>query len=138
MPIFSYASYGEINGAKISTAGDFKPPDRRAVDQIIDAGKAFAEIVLEAKPGIAHFRKHEAAVVPHMTNARNALRGFTAFEPGMLVALSQRDREQRAVGLERPGVIRAAKEFSGVAAGIDGDARALVRAAVVENVNVAI
>ena len=66
------------------------------------------------------------------------LLGVALLETGMLVALAQRDREQRAVGLERPGVIRAAEELPGIAAGIDGDARALVRAAIVEDVDLAV
>jgi len=56
-------------------------------------------------------------------------------EPGVLVALAERDREQRAVGAEAPGVIGTAEEFSGIAAGFRGDACAFVRTAVVEDLH---
>ncbi len=65
-----------------------------------------------------------------MADGRHAARGLAALEARLVVALLQRDREQAAVRPERPGVIGAAEELARVAAAVDGDLRALVRAAV--------
>ena len=121
-----------------NAAGDFQPAGRRAIDHVVDGRKAFAEILLEVGPDIAHLGEHEAAVILHMPHAGNALIGLALLKTGMLVALAQWDREQRTIGLERPGVIGATEELAGVAAGVDGDARALVRAAIVEDVDLAV
>ncbi|KAG1318756.1 hypothetical protein G6F63_015070 [Rhizopus arrhizus] len=72
-------------------------------------------------------------MVLHVLDGRHALAGFAVLQPGVLVALLQRDRQQAAVRLEGPGVIRAAEELAGVAAGIARHHRALVRAAVVQH-----
>ena len=119
-------------------AGDFQPPGRRAIHHIVDRRQALAEIVLEVRPDVAHLGEDEAAIIFYIPHRRDAFDGDALFQPGVLVALAQRDREQRAVGLERPGMIWTAEEFPGVAAGVDGDARALVRAAVVEDVHHAV
>ncbi len=113
----------------------FQPADRRAVDHIVEARQAVGEEVLEAEAGIVQLGEHESAVVAHVLDRRHALAGVAGLEPGVLVALSERDREQRPVGLEAPGVIGAAEELARVAAGLAGDACALVRAAVEQHVH---
>ena len=119
-------------------AGNFELPDRRAVDHVVEARQAVAEEFLEPEPRIVEFGKHETAVIVHMPHRGQALAGVALLEAGILIALAQRDREQRPVGLEAPRVIRTAKELAGVAAGLRGDARALVRAAVVQHLHAAV
>ena len=114
-------------------AGHFEPAGRRAVDHVVKARQAVAEKLLKTGPDIVEFGEHKAAVIVHVLDRAHAASGMALLDAGVLVTLLQGDREQRAVGLETPGVIGAAEEFSGVAAGFGGDARALVRAAVVQH-----
>ena len=90
-----------------------------------------------SKPGpdVVELGEDEAAIVVHVLHRGHALGGVALLQAGVLVALAQRDGEQRAVGPEAPGVIRTAEELAGIAAGLGGDARALVRAAIVENLH---
>ncbi len=114
-------------------AGDFELSDRRAVDHVVEARQAFAEEFLEAGPDIVELGEDETAIIVHVPHRREAEHGVALLDAGTLVALAQRDREQRAIRLEAPGVIGTAEEFAGVAAAPGGDARALMRAAVVQH-----
>ena len=114
-------------------ARDLQPAGRRAVDHVVDARQAVAEEFLEARADVVELGEHEAAVVVDVLDRVHAVAGVALVELGVLVALGERNLPQRAVGAERPGVIRAAEELAGVAAGLGGDAGALVRAAVVQH-----
>ena len=82
-------------------AGDFQPADRRAIDHVVDARQALAEIVLEVRAAVVQLREHEAAIILDVARpARMPLRGLAILEAGVFVALAQRHREQRAVGPE--------------------------------------
>ena len=97
--------------------------------------RLLAEELLEIRADVIHLGEDEAAIVLHVAHGRDALDRMALLKTGVLVAFAQRDGEQRAVGLERPGVVGAAEELAGIAAGVDGDARALVRTAVIEDVH---
>ena len=115
-------------------AGDLQPAGRRAVDHVVDARQALAEELLEARAGVVQLGEDEAAVVVDVANRVHALRGVAVFELGALVALASSGICRSVPSVrKRPGVIRAAEELAGVAAGLGGDARALVRAAVVQD-----
>ena len=108
---------------------------RRAVDHVVDRRQALPEELLEALPALVQLDEDEVAVDVEVGDRAQTAGGFSVVQSGILVTLLERDRQQLAVGPERPGVIGAAKELAGVAALLRGDARALVRTAVVENVN---
>ncbi len=64
--------------------------------------------------GQAH--EHEAAINFDILDDRQTLAGFALMQAGILVAVFQRNRQQRTIGLISPRVVRAAEEFAGVAA----------------------
>ena len=97
--------------------------------------RALAEELFETRAGVVQLGKDEAAVVVHVASRIHAIGGVTVVQSCFIIALAQRNLTQRAIGAKRPGVVRAAKELSGVAAGLPGDARAFVRAAVVQNLH---
>jgi len=70
--------------------------------------------------------EHEVAVDVHVVDRGHAVLRLARVEAGVLVPFTAAPR-QRAVGLERPRVVRAAEELAGVAAGLAGDLHALVR-----------
>ncbi len=119
-------------------AGDLEPAGRRAVDHVVDARQAVAEELLEARPDVVELGEDEAAMIVDVADRVHALRGVALLELGALVALGERNLPERAVGAEGPGVIRAAEELAGVAAGLGGDAGALVRTAVVQHMHGAV
>src|SRR3569832_653205 len=116
-------------------AGDLEFADRRAVDHVVEARQAVAEELLEAQADIVELGEDEAAVIMHVADGAHAFRRVALLETGVLVALAQRDRDQRTVGAEAPSVIRTTEELAGVAAGLGRDARALVRAAIEEDLH---
>ena len=115
-----------------------QPALGRAVDHVVDGREAVAEEALEVRPAVVQLDEDEVAVDPEIPHRRQAADQRHVLEAGAVVALAQRDREQRAVGAERPAVIGAAEHLAGVAARLAGDARALVRAAVVVDVDLAV
>src|SRR5262245_59917215 len=119
-------------------AGDFQLSDRGAVDHVVEAREAVAEEFLEAGPHVVELGEYEDAIIVYVADRGKSLDGVALLEARILVALAQGDREQRAVGLEAPRVIRTTKEFTGVTAGFGGDARALVRAAVMQDFDAAV
>ena len=116
-------------------AGDLEPSSRRAVDHVVEARKTLAEELFETRAGVVQLGEDEAAVVVHVANRIHAIGGVAVVQSCFIIALAQGNLTQRAIGAKRPGVVRAAKELSGVAAGLRGDARAFVRAAVVQNLH---
>ncbi len=119
-------------------ACDFKLSDRRSVDHVVEARQAVAEEFLEARPFVVQPREDEAAIIAHVLQARHALRGGRVPEAGILVALRPGQAQQGAVGAEAPRVIGASEYLARIAAGFSGDLHALVRAAVEENLHLAV
>ena len=69
----------------------------------------------------------------HVAHRRHAARGVAVGEARAVVARLQGNAGQAAVEAEGPGVIGAAEEAADIAAGLAGEPRALVRAAVVQD-----
>jgi hypothetical protein len=99
-------------------AGDLELAHWRTVDHVVEARQAFAEEFFEIEAAIVDLGEYETAVVTDMAHRRHSGRGMALLETGILVALLQGNREQGAVGLEAPGMVGAAEELSGVAAGL--------------------
>jgi len=116
-------------------ARDFQAAFRRPVHHVVQRGQRVAEEFLERLALGIQAAEHKAAMVAHVLDGGHALAGFAVFQAGVFVALFQRDRQQAAVGLEGPGVIRAAEELARVAAGLACHHGAFVRAAVVQHAN---
>ena len=72
-------------------AGDFQPADRRAIHHVVDGREAVAEIVLEIGPDVVQLGENEAAIVFDVGHRRDARNGMALLEPGVLVALAQRN-----------------------------------------------
>ena len=115
-----------------------QPAFRRAVDHIVDGREAVAEEALEVRPAVVQLDEDEIAIDPEILHRRQAAAHRHVLEAGAVVSLAQRHGEQRAVGPERPAVIGAAEHLAGIAAGLARDARALVGAAVVVDVDLAV
>ena len=79
---------------------DCELPLRRAVDHVVDGRKALAEIILEGHAVVAQPGEDEIAIDHDVPDLRQSLIRLRVAKAGALVALLQRDREQRAVGLE--------------------------------------
>src|SRR6218665_2696414 len=77
-------------------------------------------------------------VAAHRPYAGQALARCALVRPGVLVARLQRNPQRRAVGLEGPGVVWAAKELAGVAARPVPEPRPLVGAAVHQHAHAAV
>src|SRR5690606_21386813 len=105
----------------------------RAIDHVVERAERFAEEFLEALALGAEAAEYEAAVVVNVLDLRHALRGLGLLEDFRVIAALQGQRQQGAVGLEGPGVVRAAKELAGVAAGVVDHHDALVGTAVVQH-----
>ena len=97
-----------------------------------------AEVLLEAGADVVELGEQEAAVLAQIRHDDQALAGLAFAHRGAVVALLHRRVEQRAVGAEGPGVVRAAEELAGVAAGLRHQPRALVRAAVHQHLDAAV
>ena len=119
-------------------ARDLQPPGGGAVHHVVDAGQGLAEVLFKAEAGGGHPAEHEATVVVDMAHGHQPLGGLALRERGVLVAGGQRQGGGAAVGAEAPGVVGAAEELAGVAAGFGGDAGTFVRAAIVQHMHRAV
>ena len=59
-------------------------------------------------------------------------------ESCVFISAIQRHSLQRAIGFERPGMIGAAEKGAGIASPVNGDFRSFVRAAIVQDLDLAI
>ena len=118
-------------------ADDFEPSGGGTVHHIVERGQARAKELFEADALFREPGKDEAAVVLHIANAAHALAAVGLFQPGILVAFFERDRQKAAVSFEAPCMIGTPEEFAGVALPVDDDFRALMRATVQQHMDVA-
>src|SRR5690606_31457407 len=114
-------------------ASDFKPAFRRTVHHIVYGRQRFTKKILERFTFGIQAAEYEAAILAHILHGSHALAGFTLLEHLGIVSLLERNREQLAIGLERPGVIGAAKELARIAAGARSHLHTLVRATIVKH-----
>ena len=110
-----------------------QPPLGRAVHHVVERRERLAEVVLEALPHGVQPGEHEPPVLVPGAHRLQPAPSAGLVEPRPLVALAERDGEQRPVGAEGPGVVGAAQMPARRAAGLGREPRALVGAAVVED-----
>ena len=75
-------------------SGNFESPGRRTVDHVVDAAEAFAEKLFEIGTCVIQLCKDEAPIISYVAHGADALARVARLEPGVLVSLPQRDKEQ--------------------------------------------
>src|SRR6266700_298247 len=120
-----------------TAADDLELAGGSAVDHVVERRAGVAEICREVRTLLGKAGKDKATIILDPRHMHHRQTRIGRVEPGPLVAVLERNRMQRAVGLIGPAVVAAAEELD-VALAVADHLGAAMAAAIVEDVDGAV